>query len=288
MTTYNYSFKELPLSQIQRDPDQPRKDFGVEGEENRLLLSIKQYGMQEPISVTELENNRYMIIDGHRRYICVQKMQVATIYCRVYPKLSTGELESLRYESQNNRRSWQPLERSNAIDRIKRTMHFKTNEELAKHLCISETIIANTLQLRRQKMEYIALMEKYNLGESYRVEFLHIKPKIRKIRNFEVDDIINKIFEKIHNNVIKKARELHKLGEIFLKASANEEEIFLFLSNSDITISELEYKTLQSGFSSIVEELIQNIGKKQQEGIHFTEQEKLYLTQLKDLLNKTV
>lgn len=51
MKDYIAIYKELSIEQIERDIDQPRKDFGVEGEENRLLLSMKEIGIQQPLVV---------------------------------------------------------------------------------------------------------------------------------------------------------------------------------------------------------------------------------------------
>ena len=56
----------LPIDLIYPNPDQPRKQFDPEKLEE-LAMSIKQYGVLEPIVVTPREN-RYMIIGGERRF----------------------------------------------------------------------------------------------------------------------------------------------------------------------------------------------------------------------------
>ena len=285
---YGYTFLEIPVNKIQRDVNQPRRDFGTEGDTNRLLLSIEQYGIENPISVSELEDGRYIIIDGHRRYICAQKLGYEQVPCRVYPKLSNAELETRRYEIQNNRRSWKPMERSEALERIKAEMGFSSNRLLADHLGITEAVVANSLQLRKQKMDYIELMERYDLSESYRIEFVRLKPKLRKIRNVEVDDIIINLFNRIQHKVIKNAKELRKLGSIFLRATANEEELARYLVDPDMTVHELEQRTLQSGFSLHIEQLIKGISQKRAEGVAFSSQEKAFLEQLKKLLNEAL
>lgn len=273
---------------MQRDPDQPRKDFGTEGDENRLLVSIRLYGIEDPIKVSELEDNRYLIIDGHRRYICAQKLGLQAVPCRIYPKLNPGELESRRFEMQNNRRSWRPLERSEALERIKEAMGFRTIKEVALHLGMNEGLVANCLQMRKQKMDYIELMEKYNLSESYRLEFVRLKPKIRKIRNLEVDEIIIKLFDKVHHKVIRSSHDFRRIGRVFLRATANEEELYRFLSDPDITVTELEQRTLQSGFSLHIEQVIQQVTGKRKDGIAFSSQERQFLERLRDLLNETL
>ena len=285
-----FVFKEIPLGQIQRDPDQPRKDFGTDGDENRLLISIRDIGIQSPITVSEIEPDKYLIADGHRRYICAQKLGLETVPCRVYQKLGTGDFETIRFEIQNNRRPWKPLERSEALTRIKEANNFRTNKELAAYLHISEILISNSFGIRNQKIEYIGLMEKYDLNESYRVEFVHLKQKIRKIKDIEADEIILRIFKKVEQDVIKSSKEFRKLGRIFLRASANanEAELYEFLTDPYMRVSELEQRTLNSGFSLLIEQLLQKIIGKRSEGIEFSSQERSFLVQLKELLSLVV
>lgn len=288
MQTYTYIFKQLPVDQIERDANQPRIDFGTEGDENRLLVSIKKHGIQQDLVVTELEDDRYRIIDGHRRYICAQKLGFVKVPCRIYPKMSVGELETRRYEIQNNRRQWKPAERADALERIKTAMTFRTHQEVAEHLGMSKTAVANSLQLRKEKMSHIGLMEKYDLSESFRVEFVRLKPKMRKIKNIEVDNIIINIFDRVQHKTIRNAKDLRMLGSIFSRATANEEELYSFLQNPDMTVAELEQHTLQSGFSLNIEKIIREIGAKRQKGIAFSTKEKAFLEQLRSLLNKTL
>jgi ParB/RepB/Spo0J family partition protein len=284
MHKHGYNYKELPVSLLERDPDQPRRDFGTNGEENRLLVSIKRYGIEEPIKVTEMEPDRYLIIDGHRRYICAQKLQMDRVPCRIYPALSAGEMETRRYEMQNNRRSWKPMERSDALERIKMANSFHTNREVAEYLGLTETMVNNSLQMRKQRMDYIEMMERYNLSNSYRIEFMRLKGKIRKIKDIEADEIYVILFEKVSHRVIRSAHDFRILSKLFLRASANEQYLHAFLTDPDMTVTEVEQRTLQTGFSMLAESLIEKITTKRQEGIAFTNQEKRYLSQLQELL----
>lgn len=283
-----FTLKELPVDQVEEDDDQPRRDFGIDGDQNRLLVSIKRHGILNPITVSEVEKDRFIIIDGHRRYRCAKNLGFEIVSCRVYPRLDPLEFETLRFEMQNNLRRWRPLERSNALARLKSTNNFKSNRELAEYLGLSETIVANLLQLRELNFDYIDLMNKYELTEAYQVEFIRLKPKIRKIRNFEISEIIENLFERVKNKVIKSAKGFRKLGRIFLRATANEEELHQFLSDKDMTIDELEQRTLQSGFSLHIEQLIQQVSSRLQKGTKFDDQEKAFLERLRTLLNEAI
>jgi len=56
----------LPLDQIVPNPDQPRKVRG--NPSPTLMASIRRFGVLQPIVVRPLQDGRYMIISGERRY----------------------------------------------------------------------------------------------------------------------------------------------------------------------------------------------------------------------------
>jgi ParB/RepB/Spo0J family partition protein len=276
-------FKELPILELEIDDYQPRIDYGSDSETEKLTCSIQQFGLQEPIMVTKKDDKRYVIIDGHRRYLCLQKLGIEKVMCHIYPELDDGELEIRRYEKQNNRKGWKPMEKSNSLNRAKVALGLK-NEELAKLLNLSKTTIATSLQLRDQKLEYLELMQEYGLKEVYRTEFIRLRPKLRKIRNFEVPNIVRIIFEKIKHKVIRNAKDFRKIQKVFARAAANETEIHKFLSDPDATVSELDRDTIQSGFSLHILQLIEEMKQKRKTGIPFNEKEKGLITELKKLL----
>ena len=61
------SINEISIAEIEANLDQPRKDFDEESLEE-LAESIRQVGVIQPISLKKLENGKYMIIAGERRF----------------------------------------------------------------------------------------------------------------------------------------------------------------------------------------------------------------------------
>ena len=57
----------LLISEIELNPFQPRQQFNQE-KLNELSLSIKELGVIQPITVRKIENNKYQLISGERRY----------------------------------------------------------------------------------------------------------------------------------------------------------------------------------------------------------------------------
>lgn len=59
--------KEIPLSEVEANPQQPRSKFDEESLEE-LANSIKQLGIIQPITVRVVDTGKYQIISGERRY----------------------------------------------------------------------------------------------------------------------------------------------------------------------------------------------------------------------------
>jgi len=76
--------RQIPLSLIDRNPENPRLLFRS-GELSQLLESIRLYGVQVPISVYR-DGNRYVLIDGERRWRCSVKLNKKEIPALVQQK----------------------------------------------------------------------------------------------------------------------------------------------------------------------------------------------------------
>jgi len=284
--SYPFKFEELPLEVIETDPHQPRKLFELRNgsDHTRLLKSIKHYGIEEPIKVSEIAAGRYIIMDGHRRFACVKELGFKTIPCRIYPKMNDGEFEARRYEMQNNRRGWRPIEKANAINRIKTEFHKASPKEVADLIGIRQTTLFHFEELRNTRMDYLGLMSKHNLKEYQCVEFLRLLPKLRRIKQFQTDDIVQILFQKISDNLLYKASDFRDMRKIFSMASLHEEQIELFLTESNMSVTELCELTQLSGVSTLIKNLIQELITKKNLNIKLTEKEQVVFADLFKLM----
>lgn len=285
MSENSYTFQELPLEHIQGDLTQPRDELGVDGDENRLFVSLRDIGIQQPLVVKMIDTNLHTIIDGHRRYTCAQRLGLKTVPCFVYKKMAPGELERVRYEAQNNRRDWKPMEKAEAIFQTKTAGKFETDREVAEFLHLAPSTVSSVLKLRTQNAKYTRLMDKHDLAEAYRVALGRLMPKVRKIKDLEPETIIFILFEKIEKRVIKRAIELRVLKRIFMRATANEEAIYRFLKEPTMTIAELEQITSQSATALLIDKLFADLSKQAQRGEKIAPREKGLYTELRDILN---
>ncbi len=75
----NEQIVEISLSELKKNPFQPRKTFDDE-KIDELAQSIKEHGVFQPIIVTKIKDGRgYYIVAGERRYKACQKLGKATI-----------------------------------------------------------------------------------------------------------------------------------------------------------------------------------------------------------------
>lgn len=104
---YKERIIDIPLTQIDPNALNPRKRF-VDTEEDILIESILSKGLLNPIIVYKRKkDNRFVILDGERRYRAFQKINRKEISCHVLEKEPT-ELEnlSLMFHIHNVREEW--------------------------------------------------------------------------------------------------------------------------------------------------------------------------------------
>ena len=122
---------------------QPRLVFD-EKALNELADSIKEHGIIEPIIVRPL-NDKYEIIAGERRYkaACIAGLTKVPVIVR---NLSDYKSAQVAVIENVQRRNLNPMEEAKSYKRIL-DQGFKTQEELAKEIGVSQSTIANKLRL---------------------------------------------------------------------------------------------------------------------------------------------
>lgn len=71
-------YQELPVTLIERDPNQPRQNFDSEKLAD-LAASIKEHGLIQPIAVYAVADGRYRIVYGERRWLAAKIAGLETI-----------------------------------------------------------------------------------------------------------------------------------------------------------------------------------------------------------------
>src|SRR5712692_8995301 len=99
------TLQEIPSSKIDQNPDNPRLIFREE-ELNQLLDSIREVGIQVPLAVYR-KGQRFVLIDGERRWRCARKLNLATVPAIVQPKPNRLENILMMFNIHNVRSDWE-------------------------------------------------------------------------------------------------------------------------------------------------------------------------------------
>ncbi len=149
----------LPISQIVPNKDQPRKLFKEE-ELAELSDSIKQNGILQPLLVRK-KGSKYEIVAGERRYQAA-KLAGLTEVPVIIKEISDEEVFKLALIENLQRSDLSPLEEARGYRQLIKEKGC-TQEEVAKLLSKSRSVITNTLRILDLPEEVQAMVEEGKL-----------------------------------------------------------------------------------------------------------------------------
>lgn len=140
-------YREIPLSAIETDPNQPRRTFDPE-KLQELSESIKLYGVISPILVRPgALPGRYTVISGERRYRAATMAGLASIPAMVSQSQDEeGKTLAIQLVENLQRADLTPLERAQAIGAL-RDGHNLSIREIADKLSISKSAVQRSLEI---------------------------------------------------------------------------------------------------------------------------------------------
>ncbi len=153
--------KQIKLTDIVRDEEQPRRDFDQQGIE-ALAGSIKEHGVLQPIVVTR-EDGKYKIVAGERRWRASKIAGLDKIPAIVRTLDSQNRLELSIIENAQ-REDLNAIELATAYAKLKNQFNL-SSEDIAAKVGKSETSIQNTLRLLNLPDDVKKIMVKEKLSE---------------------------------------------------------------------------------------------------------------------------
>lgn len=178
------ALSEIELDKIERDPDQPRKDFDKEALD-ALALSIKEHGVLSPIVVIKNED-KYMIVAGERRWRAAKIAGLSKIPAIVRTLDAQNRLELSIIENAQ-REDLSAIELATAYAKLKNQFNM-SNAEIAKRIGKSEIAITNSLRLLNLPDNAKEAMRTYKLTEGV------MRPLIKADKK-TIDAVLPKIIE---------------------------------------------------------------------------------------------
>lgn len=134
---------EIAISQLDPNPDQPRRSFDVQALE-ALTESIRQAGVLQPLLVVE-NGARYRIVAGERRYRAARIAGLQSVPCIVREMSEQERMEAALIENLQ-REDLNPIEEAAGIRALMEECGY-TQELAAKRVGRSRPAVANLLRL---------------------------------------------------------------------------------------------------------------------------------------------
>ncbi len=135
---------EVPLSQIETNPFQPRTQFNPETLQE-LASSIAALGVIQPITIRRIGAEKYQLVSGERRFRASQSLNLETIpaFIRV-----ANDKESLEMALVENiqRDDLDPIEIALSYDRLINEINL-TQEEMSKRVGKKRSTVTNYIRL---------------------------------------------------------------------------------------------------------------------------------------------
>lgn len=179
------AIKEIKISQIEPNKNQPRKRFDKE-KLVALSESIKENGLIQPIIVTKSDDDRYTIVAGERRWRAAKLAGLTAVpsIVKEYTEKTVAEvalIENLQREDLN------PIEEALGYKELSEK-YFLKQEEISKIVGKSRSAIANAMRLLSLEDEIQSKIINGDISEGHARAALSLDGF--ELRNFLVSQII--------------------------------------------------------------------------------------------------
>lgn len=138
------SIAEIPLTEIEANPDQPRTIFDPEALEE-LASSIRELGIVQPITVRRLDSGKFQIISGERRFRASKLAQLDSIPAYIRLADDQSVLEMALVEN-IQREELDPIEIALTYQRLIEECNL-TQEAMSERVGKKRSTITNYLRL---------------------------------------------------------------------------------------------------------------------------------------------
>src|SRR5690625_2537243 len=192
---------QIPVENITANRFQPRTIFNEERIEE-LAQTIQTHGMIQPIIVREIEEDRFEIIAGERRWRAVQSLEWDHISA-IIREMNNTETASVALIENLQREELTVIEEASAYAQLIE-LHSLTQEALAQRLGKSQSTIANKLRLLKLPDEVQQALLNKQISERHARALIVLKEKDAQIK------VLQNILE--NNLNVKQTEELiHKV-----------------------------------------------------------------------------
>ena len=270
-TSGSSSISEIALSQIEANPNQPRREFDEKALEE-LADSIRNFGIIQPITLRQLSEDRYQIIAGERRWRASQMAGIQRIpaYIRTADDenmMQMALVENIQREELN------PIEVALAYQHLIERYNLN-QEELSEKIGKNRATIANTLRLLKLPAQVQMAIKNRQIDKGHARALLSLADPAMQVKFFK--------------EVLEKGYSVRQIEEMVAQINAGEavKSGKRTLQDKKVLLPE-EFKVLKTKLSDFFKTKVQMTCSQQGKGkisIPFENEEEL--TRIIELFDK--
>ena len=149
-TSGSSAINDIPVDQIAPNPDQPRTTFDKDALEE-LAASIREIGIIQPLTLRRVNDDKYQIISGERRYRAAKKAGLKSVPAYIRDANDT-ELTEMALIENIQREDLNAIEIALTLRKLIDQYNL-TQERLSERIGKKRTTIANFLRLLKLPAE---------------------------------------------------------------------------------------------------------------------------------------
>jgi ParB family transcriptional regulator, chromosome partitioning protein len=169
--------RELDVTQIEPNPEQPRAKFDAAALD-ALAGSIGSVGLLQPLIVRPLDDGRYELVAGERRWRAARKAGISRVPAVVRSSPEDERLQAALIENMV-REDLNPVEEARACASLVGDLGI-SKEELARRVGRSRAAISNLIRLLDLPDSALTLLERGDLTEGHGRAILQVPDQGRR------------------------------------------------------------------------------------------------------------
>lgn len=165
---------EVEISQIDRNPNQPRKTFNEESLKE-MSTSIATYGVLQPLLLVKQDNSRYLIIAGERRFRAAMMAGLKKVPA-IIREFTEQQIQEISLIENLHREDLNAIEAAEGMRELMEN-HGLTQEDVALRIGKSRPYVTNTLRLLQLPKEVTEMVREGILSPGHARALISIDDK---------------------------------------------------------------------------------------------------------------
>lgn len=191
------SINDVKISEIEANPDQPRRDFDEEAL-NELADSIKQIGVVQPITLRKLAEGKYQIVAGERRFRASQIAGLESIPAYIR-EVNESQLMEMALIENIQREDLNAIEEALAYQNLMDKCDY-TQDQLSERVGKKRATVANYLRLLRLPAEIQMAVKDKKVDMGHARALMSIEDPVAQLE--------------VYNRIITEGLSVRKVEEI--------------------------------------------------------------------------